>query len=165
MEPLASPAHSEPVEIDDRRKNSNRREAPRRKILRGGRTFWPNGDSTKCVVHNLSDTGALLQIHGPAPKNFDLVIDGDTLVRSCCVVWRQSNRMGVKFQGEFRSVGASTQSIRGPLSFRQHADECRMLARRAELPDREVLLNMAGAWEAITRRLQNHIRLAKRMPY
>jgi hypothetical protein len=163
MESLARPLHAEPIEIDDRRKTSDRRAASRRKILRGGRTFWQNGDSTDCIVHNLSDTGAQLQIRGPVPKTFDLVIDGDELPRSCCVVWRQAGRIGVRFQGQVRGTSLSSASVRRPSSFRQCADECRMLAKRAELPDRDILLKMAESWEAIIRRLQRSTRLVKRV--
>jgi hypothetical protein len=163
MEPLASPVHTKPVEIDDRRKNPDRRESPRRRILRGGRTFWQNGDSSECIVHNLSETGAQLQIRGPVPKNFDLIIDDDELPRSCCVVWRQAGRIGVRFQGPFREASVSRASARKPLSFRQYADECRMLAKRAAQPDREILLKMAESWEAIIRRLQKSTRLVKQV--
>jgi hypothetical protein len=154
MDPLTSHPHLVPAEIDDRRKGSDRREASRKKLLRGGRTFWPNGDSTECTVHNLSDTGAQLQTPGPVPANFDLIIDGEELPRSCCVVWRKASRIGVKFQGQIHGVRASTDPIRKVSSFRQYAEECRMLAKRAESPDRDALLKMAEAWEKINRRLR-----------
>jgi hypothetical protein len=106
VDPLASPAGWERVEIDDRRNNSDRRGVSRRKILRGGRTVWQNGDFAECIIHNLSDSGAQLQGRGPLPKMFDLVIEDDALLRPCCVVWRQSNRVGVKFQHEFHWASA-----------------------------------------------------------
>jgi hypothetical protein len=39
-----------------------------------------------------------------------------------------------------------------------------MLAKRVDLPDRDILLKMAESWDAIIRRLQKNIRLAKRIP-
>ena len=48
------------VVIDDRRINpdrginSDRRSSPRKRVLKGGRTAWQNGDSTECIIHNLS---------------------------------------------------------------------------------------------------------------
>src|ERR1700676_4180953 len=93
MKPPEGTVPAEPADvIDDRKRNSDRRAAPRKRILRGGLTEWPNGDSSECTVHNLSDTGAHLQIKGPVPKTFNLVIDGDGVSRSCCVVWRNADR-------------------------------------------------------------------------
>lgn len=75
----------------------DRRRSARRRILKGGRTFWPNGDSSECSVRNLSDEGAQLQFCGPCPSTFDLIIDGDNSRRSCAVIWRKGNRVGVQF--------------------------------------------------------------------
>jgi hypothetical protein len=140
-------------EIDDRRKTSDRRASSRRKLLKGGRTFWPNGDSSECIVYNLSDTGAQLELRGPAPKLFDLVIDGDPSRRACSVVWRKANRIGVKFRDLSQSrssTKSSTMQLRG---FRRYAEECRRLADRVKSSDREILLEMAEAWIRASRRL------------
>jgi hypothetical protein len=153
----------DPGEVDDRRKYSDRRAAQRRKILRRGITFWQNGDSTECTVHNLSNTGAQLEICGPVPRTFDLVID-DQMPRSCCIVWRRANRIGVKFQGEAQTQRARTDSTRGMSPFRRRADECRTLATRVDSPDREILLRMANAWETFGRRFQKKLRLAQQAP-
>jgi hypothetical protein len=109
-------------------------------------------------VHNLSDTGAHLQIRGPVPKTFNLVIDGDQISRACCVVWRSANRIGVKFEGQVEIAGLAS-------SFKQHANQCRMLAAAAAKVDREILLKMAETWEALVRRSQKKPRLAERTSY
>lgn len=127
--------------------------------------FWQNGDSSACIVHNLSDTGAQLQIHGPAPNAFDLFIDGDELPRSCCIVWRKANRVGVKFLDQYRKSGEPIEPTRRMSSFRQYADECRALAKRAVPTDREALFNMAEAWERVIRRLQGHVRSTRPASY
>jgi hypothetical protein len=159
MKPLGGTVSAESADvIDDRRTNPDRRAAPRKRILRGGLTGWQNGDSSECIVHNLSDTGAHLQIKGPVPKTFDLVIDGDGVSRSCCVVWRNANRVGVKFEGQFAIAGLAS-------SFKRHANQCRILAERAATLDRETLLKMADAWEALTRRSQKNFRSAGRASY
>jgi hypothetical protein len=151
MQPRAGTVHVGPADIiddrriDDRRTAPDRRGSPRKRILKGGLTGWPNGDSSACIVHNLSDTGAQLQIPGPLPKTFNLVIDGELVSRSCCVIWRNANRVGVRFEGQREIVGLVS-------SFEQHAKQCRTLAERASSVDRENLLKMAGAWEALTRR-------------
>jgi hypothetical protein len=162
MTPIASTEGTELVVViddrrvnPDRRINSDRRRSPRRKVLKGGRTAWQNGDSTECIVHNLSATGAHLQIRGPVPKAFNLIIDGDQLSWACCVVWRNANRVGVKFEGQFEIAGLRP-------SFEQHAYQCRTLAERVAALDRDTLLRMADAWEALTRRFRIRRRLGDR---
>ena len=155
MKGVASAAGAEPVEIDDRRQLPNRRKSPRKKILKGGRTYWPNGDSSECIVYNLSETGAHLELRGPAPNSFDLVVDGDGLRRSCCVVWRRANRVGVKFQEQSRRTSSTRKQV---ADLRRYAEECRMLAGTAHPSDRELLLEMAEAWTTVIRRLQRKVR-------
>jgi hypothetical protein len=156
MKGVASAAAVEPVEIDDRRQLSNRRKSPRKKILKGGRTYWPNGDSSECIVYNLLETGAHLELRGPAPNTFDLVVDGDGLRRSCCVVWRRANRVGMKFQETARTVAKS--SMNRAIKLRQYVEECRTLADHVASSDPELLLEMAEEWKALARRLRGKVR-------
>jgi len=158
MKPPASLAPTELAQVDDRRVNSERREVARRKVLRGGRTVWQNGDSTECIVYNLSETGAHLEICGPVPNTIDLVIDGDQSPRTCWVVWRRANRIGVKFQDSPQFFRMPAEPMKITSAYMKHADECRMLAKRAEPLDRETLLKMAEAWQAAARRLRKKIR-------
>jgi hypothetical protein len=159
MRPLASTAATDLAHVvDDRRRIPDRRNSPRKRILWGGLAGWKNGDSSECIVHNLSDTGAHLQIRGPVPRTFNLVIDGDLISRACCVVWRSANRVGVKFEGQVEIAGLVP-------SFKQHAGQCRMLAATAASVDREILLKMAEAWEALVRRSQKKPRLTERASY
>ena len=159
MNPFVDNVSAESADvIDDRRRNPDRRAAPRKRILKGGLTRWQNGYSSECIVHNLSDTGAHLQITGPLPRTFNLVIDGDGVSRSCCVVWRNASRVGVRFEGRFAIAGFVS-------SFKQHANQCRILADRAASLDRETLLKMAEAWEALTRRSQKKFRSAGQASY
>jgi hypothetical protein len=159
MRPLASTAARDLSDvIDDRRRLPDRRNSPRKRILWGALAGWQNGDSTECIVHNLSETGAQLQIRGPVPKTFNLVVDGDRMSRACCVVWRSANRIGVKFEGQAEIAGLVS-------SFKQYASQCRMLAEAAASVDRETLLKMAAAWEALVRRSQRKPRLVGQMSY
>jgi PilZ domain len=139
-------------ELVDRRQNPDRRGSVRRKLLRGGRTFWPNGDSSECMVRNLSETGAQLIIQGPVPNLFDLVIEGDQSRHACAVAWRQADRVGVKFTNRPPTVVA-LKPVSVSVQCRRYADECRRLAKRATLSDRKLLLEMADTWIAVTRRL------------
>ena len=92
--------------IDDRRKSvEDRRLLPRTRILKGGQIFWPtgaavtwpNGSAVKCVVRNLSKTGAKIEVRSPVPETFEIVFDVDHSRRSCRVVWRKGPMIGVKF--------------------------------------------------------------------
>jgi hypothetical protein len=157
MKALASDAAIQAAEIDDRRHSPDRRHSAdrrgtrRKKLLKGGRTFWPNGDSSECTVYNLSEEGAHLEICGPAPNVFDLEIENDQWRRPCSVVWRKGKRIGVKFQPppQLRRAGNSMKKVAG-----QYAEVCRTMAERSDRSQRETLLNMAEAWETVGRRLR-----------
>jgi hypothetical protein len=138
-------------EVDERRKTPDRRVSSRRRTLKSGWTFWANGDSSECIVCNLSEMGAQLELRGPVPNLFDLVIDGDASRRPCVVIWRKAKRVGVKFEG------ASAVSTRTPTRqlrrLRDYAEECRRLADQAGPSDRAILSEMAEAWIKVMRRL------------
>ncbi len=153
MDTFTNVEHAQLAEIDDRRKTADRRKSSRKRILKVGRTFWPNGDSSECIVCNLSDTGAQLELRGPVPNLFDLVVDGDSSRRPCSVVWRKANRIGVKFQEPSQAGSSVRNPARQLRGFRHYAEECRRLADRAHPSDRQILLEMAEAWIRAIRRL------------
>ena len=98
METPTSAAPADENVIDDRRKSvEDRRSSPRFKRLKGARIVWPTGTAVTCVVRNLSETGAKIEVHSPVPGTFDLLFDGDQLRRSCQVVWRREGQIGVRF--------------------------------------------------------------------
>jgi hypothetical protein len=143
-------------EINDRRLTPDQRGSPRRKILKSGRTFWPNGDSSECIVYNLSDTGAHLGTRSPVPNVFDLMVDGDPWRRSCFVIWRKANRIGVKFQEPSRLESTVVKNT--TVHFMRYVEECRTLAQQADPSHRELLLEMADAWATVVRRLRKNAR-------
>lgn len=138
-------------EIDDRRQIPDRRRSSRRKILKRGVTFWPNGDSSECTVFNLSETGAQLEFRGLAPNHFDLVVEGDRWRRTCAVVWREANRVGVKFQEQSPLKLSGMEELVG---LKRYIEVCQAMANRAAPSDRKLLLEMADAWATVIRRLQ-----------
>ena len=149
------------VEIDDRRRNPERRSRLRRRIIRGARTVWPNGDSFECIVNNLSETGAQLQLRGPSPNVFNLIFDGENSGRACVVVWRKGNRVGVKFRPEFEMASRARRPVKKFVDFARYSEACRMIAGRADSSDRELLLEMAEAWATAIRRMRSDARQAK----
>jgi hypothetical protein len=85
--------------IDDRRQAvTDRRKSLRLKALKGAQIILRNSAPLACIVRNISETGAKLEVYGPVLQNaFDLVFDLDHSRRSCCVVWRKEPMLGVKF--------------------------------------------------------------------
>ena len=58
------------------------------------------GDKTPCMIRDLSETGAALELSsfaGQVPAAFTLIIPEDKLKLPCRVVWRSEFRMGVAF--------------------------------------------------------------------
>jgi hypothetical protein len=159
MDSVASANSTEPEVLDDRRQTPDRRVSPRRKVLRGGRTFWPNGDSAECTVYNCSETGAKLEISGFAPNAFELVVDGDPVRRACLVVWRKANFVGVKFQNPSQLLASSPgNATRTTADFAKYVEECQRLAQRVGPSDSKMLLEMAEAWKIAVRRLRKKAR-------
>ena len=76
-----------------------RRTEPRlRKVLKGGEIVFPADTSVQCVIRNLSEHGAHLEVSELVPLTFDLVIVSDMSRHPCRVVWRQGNKVGVVFE-------------------------------------------------------------------
>ena len=75
------------------------RTAPRRRFLKAGRIIF-GGATFDCIVRNLSETGAALEVGSPVgiPERFTLVIDADHLHLPCRIVWRKETRIGVHFE-------------------------------------------------------------------
>lgn len=77
------------------------RRAPRRKVLKGGKiAFSEHFAAIDCVVRNLSETGAALEVESPVgiPDRFDLLVSGEIAERLCHVAWRSGRRIGVRFE-------------------------------------------------------------------
>ena len=76
----------------------NNRISARKRTLLGAKIIFNDGHSVyDCLVRNLSDTGAMIQIENPlaAPNTFDLQLS-DNRVLACEVRWRKINSMGVQ---------------------------------------------------------------------
>jgi hypothetical protein len=82
----------------ERRVNPRDRIATEAMIWRGRFSIVP------CVVRDLSPAGVGLVLSDsvrPLPPEFDLTVDRVT--HRCIAVWRQRNRMGLKFKSVFDS--------------------------------------------------------------
>jgi hypothetical protein len=89
-------AHSNSNDVND---PANRRVARRVRTLKKGTIILKGGYSVfDCIVRNVSDTGAMLQIGGLGiPSHFTLEYDAPVPRHPCTVRWRSENAIGVSF--------------------------------------------------------------------
>jgi hypothetical protein len=75
------------------------RKRQRLRVLKGGTISIGLATGIDCVVRNISEYGACLEIESPVgiPDNFTLLIMVDNAKRACHVVWRKARRIGVRF--------------------------------------------------------------------
>jgi hypothetical protein len=81
--------------MDDRRKH------PRLRTLKAGKiVFNRRFNVIDCIVRNLSDGGACLQVDAPdwLPERFELSIPLERSNRECRLRWKGPDRVGVAFQ-------------------------------------------------------------------
>ena len=73
-------------------------EKSRHRTFKGGSITFDRG-VVDCIIRNLSETGALLEVLNPAgiPDRFNLIIKPETIRRSCEVAWRTERNIDVKF--------------------------------------------------------------------
>jgi hypothetical protein len=93
-----SSADAQPTS-EEVRSLENNRVAPRQRTLKAG-TIEFSGSTLDCVVRNISDTGAALEVASPVgiPAEFNLMISGNIAKRPCRVVWVKDKRIGVTFK-------------------------------------------------------------------
>jgi diguanylate cyclase (GGDEF)-like protein len=78
-----------------------RRREHRGRTLRSGKILFNNKRSViDCVVRNLSDGGACLQVNRTAgiPPSFELLVDGEAASRPSQLMWLSENRAGIEFR-------------------------------------------------------------------
>ena len=75
-----------------------RRAVPRqRTFLKGVLAFNSGNSSEDCLIRNLTDAGALVELpHPEAPGAFELVVPSKSLRRSGRVAWKVGGRIGVE---------------------------------------------------------------------
>jgi hypothetical protein len=77
---------------------AEKRNITRHRVLKAG-TIEFGGGVIDCMVRNMSNTGAALDVTSPIgiPEHFTLVFPADGLHMPCHVVWRKEKRIGVAF--------------------------------------------------------------------
>ena len=79
---------------------NEKREIQRRRTLKAGTIRVDAKYTIDCLVRDLSNTGASLEIESPIgiPNRFTLVTKKDREHRSCHVIWWSPRRIGVRFK-------------------------------------------------------------------
>ncbi len=79
--------------------SDDHRTASRQRTYKGGRINAERLPGMDCVIRNLSDTGACLEIDSSlvTVDEFNLVIKPEYLTRKCRVAWRKPQKIGVRF--------------------------------------------------------------------
>jgi hypothetical protein len=99
LQPQQSGAEGQAGAPDPLQVLENNRAALRQRVLKSGSIEF-NGGAIDCLVRNISETGAALEVASPLaiPETFNLVISGDPAGRPCQVAWRKDKRIGVAFK-------------------------------------------------------------------
>ena len=76
------------------------RSSQRHRTFKGGSICVANAPAIDCIVRNLSETGACLEVSGTIgiPDYFKIIIKPELVTRSCEVAWRSAQRIGVRFK-------------------------------------------------------------------
>ncbi len=77
-----------------------RRRFPRTKVFKSAKVARNGRSTVSCIVRDLSDRGACLQLTSTAdlPAEFDLSFDTGNKSRKCRVVWQTPTNVGVSFE-------------------------------------------------------------------
>ncbi len=77
-----------------------RRSSQRQRILKAGTIAFDRAAGITCLLRNISDTGACLEVESQfgIPETFTLVVEKDALKLPCRVAWRSAKRIGVRFE-------------------------------------------------------------------
>ncbi|MBN9580057.1 MAG: PilZ domain-containing protein [Afipia sp.] len=78
-----------------------RRAKQRTQVMKKALMFFDGQrDVFTCVVHNLTNEGAKIELNGPRvlPLDFNLSFDNFRTVRSCNVIWRENELVGIRFR-------------------------------------------------------------------
>ena len=69
------------------------------RVFKGGSILSAVAPAVACVVRNISEGGACIEVPAPAgvPNDFSLYIGNDGVRRGCHVAWRADRRIGVQF--------------------------------------------------------------------
>jgi hypothetical protein len=76
-----------------------RRKITRTRVLKGAKFLLGNSSVRDCVVCNLTNAGAGIEVPNTIelPEALDLAFNGSRSFRRCRLVWRKISKTGVEF--------------------------------------------------------------------
>jgi len=77
----------------------DRRKSARSRVLKGAKIVLGNSSVIDCVVRNVTNGGARIQIANTVelPEALGLTFDGGYSIRPCRIAWRTITETGVQF--------------------------------------------------------------------
>jgi hypothetical protein len=78
----------------------DRRRFPRTQVFKGAKIISADRAPVSCIVRNLGNHGACLQLPSTAdlPAEFDLSFDTGLTLRKCRIAWQTITNVGVSFE-------------------------------------------------------------------
>ena len=78
---------------------AERRKCPRSRVLKSAKLLLGNSSVIDCVVRNLTNMGARVEVQSGIilPQHLHLILDGGRSNRPCKVVWRRLRDTGLEF--------------------------------------------------------------------
>jgi len=98
--------------------DGDRRTLKRTRVLRNAKIIVPRRSPVICcTVQNVTGAGACLKLANTfgVPETFDLTFEHGRTRRSCRVVWRTDDRLGVKFESLDADAEISERQLPLPL--------------------------------------------------
>ena len=89
----------------------DRRNVQRTRVQRSAKIIVPRRSPViHCTVQNITSGGACLKMANTygIPQTFDLTFEHGRTRRSCRVVWRTSDKLGVSFKEEEEATAAAS---------------------------------------------------------
>jgi hypothetical protein len=76
-----------------------RRKRGRARVLKNAKLVLGTSSVVDCIVRNLTNTGARIEVPNTTalPENLVLTFDGGRSMRSCRLVWRTLDETGLEF--------------------------------------------------------------------
>jgi PilZ domain-containing protein len=76
-----------------------RRKVTRSRVLKGAKIIIGSASTIDCVVRNVTNSGARIQIANTVdlPETLDLTLDAGFTIRPCRVAWRSVTESGLQF--------------------------------------------------------------------
>jgi len=91
--------------------DKERRNVTRTRVSRGAKIIPPHrGSMIRCMVQNITSRGACLKLADAygLPETFELTFEQGRTRRSCRVVWRTTDQIGVAFEAVAAAVAAAS---------------------------------------------------------